>query len=71
MLKVENIQGVLLQVRGQNTILTIAIIETFSKIRELSRNIQALSTIQDNSQQRKLLRKSGDLIAETRACCNP
>ena len=42
---------------------TIAIIETFSKIRELSRNIKELSTIQDKGEQKSLMRKSGEIIA--------
>ena len=47
----------------QATQATFAIIETFSKIRELSRNIKALSTVQDKSDQESLMRKSGELIA--------
>lgn len=43
---------------------TFAIIETFSKIRELSRSIKALSTIQDKADQKLLMHKSGELIAE-------
>lgn len=42
---------------------TIAIIETFSRIRELSRTIQILSNTKDKKQQEKLMQKSGDLIA--------
>ena len=43
---------------------TISIVETFSKIRELSRNIKELSGIQDKAQQKSLMQKSGELIAE-------
>jgi len=43
---------------------TLSIIETFSKIRELSRNIKELSTVQDKADQKSLMQKSGELIAE-------
>ena len=43
---------------------TLAIIETFSKIRELSRNVKTLSEIKDKGDQKKLMRKSGEMIAE-------
>jgi hypothetical protein len=43
---------------------TISIVETFSKIRELSRNIKELSVVQDKTDQKPLLQKSGELIAE-------
>lgn len=43
---------------------TFAIIETFSKIRELSRSIQELSVIQKKSDQKALMQKSGEMIAE-------
>ena len=43
---------------------TFAIIETFAKIRELSRNIKTLSNVQDKSEQQSLMRKSGEIIAE-------
>ena len=43
---------------------TISIIETFSKIRELSRNVKELSTVQDKAQQKTLMQRSGKLIAE-------
>lgn len=42
---------------------TLAIIETFSKIRELSRNIKTLSNIKDKAKQHTLMQKSGELIA--------
>ncbi|MDO8735354.1 MAG: ORF6N domain-containing protein, partial [Elusimicrobiota bacterium] len=43
---------------------TIAIIEAFAKIRNLSRNIKVMSSIKDNRQKQKLLQKSGEIIAE-------
>lgn len=43
---------------------TIAIIETFSKIRELSRNIKTLSNVKDKSEQQDLMKKSGGIITE-------
>lgn len=43
---------------------TITIIETFSKLRELSRNIKVLSDAQDKGQQKTLMQRSGELIAE-------
>ena len=43
---------------------TISIIETFTKIRELSRSVKELSTIQDKTQQKALMQRSGELIAE-------
>lgn len=43
---------------------TLSIIETFSKIRELSRSIKELSVVQDKAQQKSLMQKSGELIAE-------
>lgn len=43
---------------------TLSIIETFSKIRELFRGIKELSTIQDKAEQKSLMQKSGELIAE-------
>lgn len=41
---------------------TLAIIETFAKIRQLSRSIQELSTAKDNAAQKALMQKSGELI---------
>ena len=41
---------------------TIAIIEAFSKLRELSRNINALSCVKDEQQKNSALQKSGDII---------
>jgi len=43
---------------------TLAIIETFSKIRELSRTINELSTISNKKEQKNLMQRSGELIAE-------
>ena len=48
----------------QATQATISIVETFSKIRELSRSIKELSTVQDKVDQKSLMQKSGELIAE-------
>jgi hypothetical protein len=42
---------------------TLSIIETFSKIRELSRSIQELSLVKDKADQKALMQKSGELIA--------
>ncbi|ABL66630.1 conserved hypothetical protein [Chlorobium phaeobacteroides DSM 266] len=43
---------------------TISIIETFSKIRELSRSIKKLSLAQDKAEQKTLMQKSGELITD-------
>ena len=48
----------------QATEATFAIIETFSKIRELSRTVKELSTIEDKKDQKNLMQRSGELIAE-------
>ena len=48
----------------QATEATFAIIETFSKIRQLSRNIQELSIVQDKADQKALMQKSGEIITE-------
>ena len=48
----------------QATQATISIVETFSKIRELSRRIKELSMIQDKTEQKSLMQKSRELIAE-------
>ncbi|EFK11555.1 conserved hypothetical protein [delta proteobacterium NaphS2] len=42
----------------------MAIIETFSKIRALSRNIRTLAEIEDKKEQKDLMQKSGEIIAE-------
>lgn len=43
---------------------TLTIIETFSKLRELSRNVKQLSASPDKEQQKNLMQRSGELIAE-------
>jgi len=43
---------------------TISIIETFSKIRELSRNVKELSLVKDETEQKTLMQKSGEIIAD-------
>jgi hypothetical protein len=43
---------------------TFTIIETFSKLRELSRNVKQLSSAPDKAQQKSLMQRSGELIAE-------
>ena len=48
----------------QATEATFAIIETFSKIRELSRTVKELSAIEDKKEQKTLMQRSGELIAE-------
>ncbi len=48
----------------QATETTITIIETFSKIRELSRTIKELSNVKNDDEQKTLMQKSGEIIAE-------
>lgn len=43
---------------------TIAIIETFTKIRELSRTVAELSEIKDENEQKSLMQKSGEIISD-------
>jgi len=43
---------------------TLAIIDTFHKIRNLSRNINRLTSVKDEAEQKELMQKSGDIIAE-------
>jgi len=43
---------------------TIAIVEAFAKIRELSRSIAQLSQSPEEYQQKQLMQKSGDMIAD-------
>jgi len=43
---------------------TLAIIETFAKMRELSRNIKELTVTKDKATKDGLLKKSGEIIAE-------
>jgi hypothetical protein len=51
--------------KGQRaTQTTIAIVETFTKIRHLSRSVKELSVVQDKNDQKALMQKSGELIAE-------
>jgi hypothetical protein len=42
---------------------TLLIIETFAKIRQLSRSIQELSLAKDKADQKAIMQKSGELIA--------
>jgi hypothetical protein len=49
---------------AQATQTTLAIIETFTKIRELSRTVSELSDVKDKNHQKDLMQKSGNLIAE-------
>ena len=48
----------------QATQTTIAIIETFSKIKNLTHTIKEISNVDDNIQKKSLLEKSGKIIAE-------
>ncbi len=43
---------------------TLTIIETFAKIKELTRNVKKLSEIKDDKNKKNLLQKSGEIIAE-------
>ncbi len=43
---------------------TIAIVETFAKIRELSRTVAELSNSPDEYAQKSLMQRSGDIIAD-------
>lgn len=43
---------------------TIAIIEAYAKLRELSKNIKQLSVIQDEQQKKGFLQKSGEIITD-------
>lgn len=43
---------------------TISIIETFAKVRELSRNISELHQQEDNNARQSMLQKSGEIIAD-------
>lgn len=43
---------------------TIGIIETFAKVRELSRSIAEISETTDKEQQKSLIQRSGELISE-------
>ncbi|MDH6304330.1 hypothetical protein M2459_001062 [Parabacteroides sp. PF5-5] len=48
----------------QATQTTIAIVETFSKLRELSRTVAQLSASPEEFKQKSLMQKSGDIIAD-------
>jgi phage regulator Rha-like protein len=43
---------------------TLSIIETFARLREITRNIKALSDAPDKTREKALLQRSGKLIAE-------
>ncbi len=43
---------------------TLTIIETFARIKHLSRNIKELSEIKDDKSKKNLMQKSGEIIAE-------
>ncbi len=43
---------------------TLAIVEAFAKIRELSRTVAELSNVKDDYSQKSLMQKSGDIIAD-------
>ena len=49
---------------SQATEATFAIIELFSKILQLSRDLQELATVQDNADQKELIQKSGKMMIE-------
>jgi hypothetical protein len=42
---------------------TLLIIETFTKIRQLSRSTQELSLVKDKAEQKAIMQKSGELVA--------
>ena len=48
----------------QATQTTLAIIETFAKIKRLSRTVKALSNVKDKSEQKTLMQTSGEMMAE-------
>jgi len=43
---------------------TIAIVETFTKIRELSRTVEELAKVPDEPQQKTLMQKGGEIMAD-------
>ena len=43
---------------------TLAIVETFAKIRELARTVSAMPDAKDEPEQKELMKKSGEIIAE-------
>jgi len=48
----------------QATQTTLAIVETFAKIRELSRTVVELTSVPEEPRRKSLMQKSGDIIAE-------
>ena len=48
----------------QATMTTLMVIETFAKIRELARTVKALSVVKDDAEQKGLMQRSGELIAQ-------
>jgi hypothetical protein len=46
------------------TATTLSIIETFSRFRELGRNINQLSTVKTEDEKQPIMQRSGELIAE-------
>jgi len=51
--------------KGERAVLTtIAIVEVFTNIRELSRTVSKLSGLNDKSQQQTLMQKSGEIMAD-------
>ena len=48
----------------QATEATIAIIETFAKLRTLSRTMSQLATVKDQDKQKSLMNRSGELMSE-------
>ncbi len=48
----------------QATAATLAIIEAFTKIRELSMTIRTLSTVPDEARQKSLMRRSGEIVRD-------
>ena len=49
---------------GDNPKATFAIIETFAKIRELSRTIKTLSVVKDDAMQKTLMQRSGEIVSD-------
>jgi hypothetical protein len=43
---------------------TLAIIKTYSKLKNLSRNINSIAQVKDEKQKQDILRKSGEIITE-------
>ena len=55
----------------QATAATIAIIETFTKLRELSHTIAKLADVKEKPEQQSLMQKSGDIFSELVAADMP